>query len=306
MELMEYHKPALLRETIDGLSILPYGRYVDTTFGGGGHSREILKQLSERGKLFAFDQDPDVLANKIDDSRFVFIQQNFAFLKNFLRMYEAIPIDGLLADLGVSFHQFDLPERGFSFRFSGPLDMRMDRKGNLTAAKAINAYDESQLENIFKAYGELRNAKQIAAKIVAARAVAPIKTVEALKEVLADMVPEKHQHKFLAQVFQAIRIEVNAELKAIEALLNQAVEVLEVGGRLAFISYHSLEDRMVKNFFKTGNIEGEVKKDFYGNLIRPLKPINTKPIVPSAEEVAKNNRARSAKLRIAEKVNVEQ
>lgn len=303
--VMEYHKPALLRETIEGLSILPNGRYVDATFGGGGHSREILKQLSEFGKLFAFDQDPDALANKIEDSRFVFIQQNFAFLKNFLRMYEAIPIDGLLADLGVSFHQFDVPQRGFSFRFSGPLDMRMDQKGSLTAAKVINAYDESQLENIFKTYGELRNAKQIVAKIVAARNLAPIKTVEALKESLVDMVGEKHQHKFLAQVFQAIRIEVNGELKVIQALLEQTVEVLKVGGRVAFITYHSLEDRMVKNFFKTGSIEGEVKKDFFGNLIRPLKPINTKPIIPSREEIAINNRARSAKLRIAEKVNVE-
>lgn len=301
---MEYHKPALLQESVDGLSINAEGCYVDVTFGGGGHSREILKRLSDNGKLFAFDQDPDVAPNELKDDRFTMIYQNFSFLKNFLRMYNVIPVDGLLADLGVSFHQFDVPKRGFSFRFSGPLDMRMDQKRKLTAAAIVNDYSAEELERIFKAFGELRNAKQVVQRIEAGRATKKIKTVEGLKALLSDMVPEKHQHKFLAQVFQALRIEVNEELKVIQALLEQTVEVLKEGGRMAVITYHSLEDRMVKNFFKTGNIDGKVEKDFYGNLIRPMNPVNRKPIVPSQEEIQGNNRARSAKLRIAEKLEV--
>lgn len=303
MDLMEYHKPALLYECLEGLSISPDGTYVDATFGGGGHSQEILEQLSAKGKLFAFDQDPDAANNVFEDDRFIFIQQNFSFLRNFLRMYNAIPIDGLLADLGVSSHQFDVPKRGFSFRFSGPLDMRMNQKGDLTATKLINEYDEENLERIFREYGELRNARQIVDRILAKRETQSINTVESLKDLLQDMSVEKYRHKFLAQVFQALRIEVNQELKVIQDLLEQAVEVLKIGGRIAVITYHSLEDRMVKNFFKTGNIDGEQKKDFYGNLIRPLQPVNRKPIIPSKEELALNNRVRSAKLRIAEKIN---
>ncbi len=301
---MEYHKPALLNESVDGLSILADGCYVDVTFGGGGHSKEILKRLSEKGKLFAFDQDPDAENNRLDDSRFSLIPQNFSFLKNFLRMYNAIPVDGVLADLGVSFHQFDVPKRGFSFRFEGPLDMRMDQKRKMTAATVINLYSAEQLEFIFKEYGELRNAKQIVQKIEEARAEKKITTVEGLKEILKDITPEKIQHKFLAQVFQALRIEVNEELKVIQDLLEQTVEVLKDGGRMSVITYHSLEDRLVKNFFKTGNVQGKVEKDFFGNLIRPMEPVNRKPIVPGAEEIKDNNRSRSAKLRIAEKVKL--
>ena len=302
---MEYHKPALLQESVDGMGIQAEGRYVDVTFGGGGHSKEMLGRLSENGKLFAFDQDPDAEQNAIDDDRFTLINQNFSFLKNFLRMYNVIPVDGVLADLGVSFHQFDVPQRGFSFRFSGPLDMRMDQKRRLTAAKVVNSYSVERLETIFKEFGELRNAKLVVQKIEAARANQKIKTVEGLKLILSGIVPERLEHKFLAQVFQALRIEVNEELKVIQDLLEQTAEVLKVGGRMSVITYHSLEDRLVKNFFKTGNVEGKVDKDFYGNLIRPMEPINRKPIVPTAEEIKNNNRARSAKLRIARKLRVE-
>lgn len=301
---MVYHKPALLRETIDGLSLQPSGTYVDVTFGGGGHSSEILKRLSSQGKLFAFDQDPEAADNVMEDDRLTFIQQNFSFLKNFLKMYRAIPVDGVLADFGVSFHQFDQAERGFSFRFSGPLDMRMDKKRPLTAAKVLNEYEKAQLIYIFKSYGELRNAQKVADKIVAYRENHAFETIDDLKNLLQSMVPEKVQHKFLAQVFQAIRIEVNEELKVIEQFLEQSAEVLKVGGRVAVITYHSLEDRLVKNFFRSGNFEGKLNKDLYGNIIRPLEPVNRKPIVPSAEEVSENNRARSAKLRIAEKREV--
>jgi len=302
---MEYHRPALLHESVDGLSMIADGRYVDVTFGGGGHSKEILKRLSENGRLFAFDQDPDAERNKLEDGRFVLINQNFSFLKNFLRMYNAIPVDGLLADLGVSFHQFDVPKRGFSFRFSGPLDMRMDQKRRLTAAKVVNEYEAEKLVQLFKDFGELRNAKQVVQRIEVERVERKIKTVEQLKAILKNMVPEKHEHKFLAQVFQALRIEVNEELKVIQDLLEQSVEVLKGGGRMAVITYHSLEDRLVKNFFRTGNVQGKVEKDFFGNLIRPMNPINKKPIVPSHEEIGLNNRARSAKLRVAEKIDVE-
>ena len=301
---MVYHKPALLRETIDGLSLQPSGTYVDVTFGGGGHSSEILKRLSSQGKLFAFDQDPEAADNVMEDDRLTFIQQNFSFLKNFLKMYRAIPVDGVLADFGVSFHQFDQAERGFSFRFSGPLDMRMDKKRPLTAAKVLNEYEKAQLIYIFKSYGELRNAQKVADKIVAYRENHAFETIDDLKNLLQSMVPEKVQHKFLAQVFQAIRIEVNEELKVIEQFLEQSAEVLKEGGRVAVITYHSLEDRLVKNFFRSGNFEGKLNKDLYGNIIRPLEPVNRKPIVPSAEEVSENNRARSAKLRIAEKREV--
>jgi len=240
----------------------------------------------------------------MEDDRLVFIQQNFSFLKNFLKMYRAIPVDGVLADFGVSFHQFDQAERGFSFRFLGPLDMRMDKKRPLTAAKVLNEYEKAQLIYIFKNYGELRNAQKVADKIVAYRENHAFETIDDLKNLLQSMVPEKVQHKFLAQVFQAIRIEVNEELKVIEQFLEQSTEVLKVGGRLAVITYHSLEDRLVKNFFRSGNFEGKLNKDLYGNIIRPLEPVNRKPIVPSAEEVSENNRARRAMLSIAEKREV--
>ncbi|MEQ8909080.1 MAG: 16S rRNA (cytosine(1402)-N(4))-methyltransferase RsmH [Vicingaceae bacterium] len=300
--MLDYHKPALLHEVIEGLDLKFDGTYVDVTFGGGGHAREILKRLSDKGKLFAFDQDPDAVANLWEDDRLVFVPHNFTFLKNFLRAHQAVPVDGILADLGVSFHQFDQAERGFSFRFSGPLDMRMDQKRELTAEEVVNDYEQTELENIFRKYGELKNAKKIAALLLESRKEERITSIEKLKEVVSVLVPAKVEHKFLAQLFQAIRIEVNEELLAVEKLLEQALEVLKEGGLLAVITYHSLEDRLVKNFFRSGNFEGKVEKDFYGNVKRPFEPVNRKPIVPKAEEVQDNNRARSAKLRVARKL----
>lgn len=302
MSSREYHRPALLEESLEGLSINADGRYVDVTFGGGGHSREILKRLSDHGKLFAFDQDPDALNNTINDPRFTLIDQNFSYLKNFLRLHGMIPVDGILADLGVSFHQFDIAERGFSFRFDGPLDMRMDQKRPQTAAQILNVYAEEDLALLLKNYGELRQARAIAKKIVQKRAEGEIKQIAELKTLLNGFVPERHQHSFMAQVFQALRIEVNQEMEALQSLLEQSKEVLAEGGRLVVITYHSLEDRMVKNFFRSGNISGKQEKDFYGNLIRPLEPVNRKPITPSKEEVSANNRSRSAKLRVAKKL----
>lgn len=299
---VEYHKPALLQESIDGLSIKADGKYVDTTFGGGGHSREILKRLSDHGKLFAFDQDPDARANAIEDPRFQLIDQNFSFLKNFLKLYGMIPVDGILADLGVSFHQFDVAERGFSFRFDGPLDMRMDQKRKKTAAHILNVYAEQEIADLLRAYGELRQAKAIASKVAEKRKESEFKTIADLRELLEGFVPAKYQHTFMAQVFQALRIEVNQEMEVLETLLDQSKEVLTEGGRLVVITYHSLEDRMVKNYFRSGNIKGKQEKDLYGNLLRPFEPINRKPLTASPEELAENNRARSAKLRIAEKV----
>jgi len=298
----EYHRPALLDESLEGLSIKAEGKYVDATFGGGGHSREILKRLSDHGKLFAFDQDPDALKNKVDDPRFTLIDQNFAYLKNFLRLHGMIPVDGILADLGVSFHQFDVAERGFSFRFDGPLDMRMDKKRPKTAAQILNVYAEEDLATLLKNYGEVRQAKAIANKIVKQREQTEIKQIADLKDLLKGFVPERIQHSFMAQVFQALRIEVNQEMEVLESLLEQSKEVLADGGRLVVITYHSLEDRMVKNFFRAGNIQGKQEKDFYGNLIRPFEPVNRKPLTPSKEEITVNNRSRSAKLRIATKV----
>lgn len=297
-----YHKPALLEESLEGLSVEADGCYVDVTFGGGGHSRAILERLSDNGKLFAFDQDPDAQRNRIEDPRFTLIDQNFSFLKNYLKMYRMIPVDGILADLGVSFHQFDEAERGFSFRFDGPLDMRMDQKRELTAAQILNVYAEEDLALLLQNYGELRQAKAIAAKIVDRRQESEFQEVADFKEVLKSFVPEKYQHSYLAQVFQALRIEVNQEMEVLEDLLKQSEEVLAEGGRLVVITYHSLEDRMVKNYFKSGNIQGKQEKDLYGNLIRPFEPINRKPIIPSVEEVRENNRARSAKLRIAKRL----
>lgn len=297
---MEYHNPVLLKECIEGLNINPAGIYVDVTFGGGGHSREILKHLTT-GKLYAFDQDEDAVKNKIDDERFVLIKQNFRYLKNFLKMYNALPIDGLLADLGVSSHQFDEAERGFSTRFNAKLDMRMDQNGKLTAADVLNTYSEEELKRIFKLYGEIDNAGYLASIIFHNRKDKHIDTVNDLKVMITKCVKKGRENQYYAQVFQALRIEVNKELDVLQELLTQSLEVLKPGGRLVVISYHSLEDRLVKNIMRSGKLEGEVEKDFFGNQLTPFKQITKKPIVPSAEENEINSRARSAKLRIAEK-----
>jgi 16S rRNA (cytosine1402-N4)-methyltransferase len=297
---MQYHNPVLLKECIDGLNINPAGIYVDVTFGGGGHSREILKHLTT-GKLYAFDQDDDAVKNKIDDERFVLIKQNFRYLKNFLKMYNALPIDGLLADLGVSSHQFDEAERGFSIRFDAKLDMRMDQNGKQTAADVLNSYSEDELKRIFRLYGEVDNAGYLASIIFHNRKDKQIDTVNDLKNMIVKCVKRGRENQYYAQVFQALRIEVNKELDVLQELLMQSLEVLKPGGRLVVISYHSLEDRLVKNIMRSGKFEGEVEKDFYGNQLTPFKQITRKPIVPSDKENEENSRARSAKLRIAEK-----
>ena len=297
---MEYHNPVLLKESVDGLGIKPDGIYVDVTFGGGGHSREILSRLGPKGKLFAFDQDQDALANAIDDERFVLINENFRFLKRFLRFYGAKNVDGILADLGVSSHQFDVPERGFSTRFDAELDMRMNQKSDLNAYKVVNEYDDVNLKRVFYDYGELKNAPVLARTIIEAREIHPIKTTDELKEVLAKFLPEKVRNKVLAQIYQAIRIEVNQEMDVLKEFLEQSLEILKPEGRLSVISYHSLEDRLVKRFIKNGMFEGEPEKDFFGNFSVPFKSIG-KLIIPNTAEIKINNRARSAKLRIAEK-----
>lgn len=297
---MQYHNPVLLKECIEGLNIDPTGTYVDVTYGGGGHSREILKHLTT-GKLYAFDQDDDAVKNKIDDERFVLIKQNFRYLKNFLKMYNALPIDGLLGDLGVSSHQFDEAERGFSTRFNAKLDMRMDQNSSQTAADVLNEYSEEELKRIFKLYGEVDNAGYLASIIFHNRKGKHIETVDDLKTMITKCVKKGRENQYYAQVFQALRIEVNKELDVLQELLTQSLEVLKPGGRLVIISYHSLEDRLVKNIMRSGKFEGEVEKDFYGNQLTPFKLITKKPIVPTAEENELNSRARSAKLRIAEK-----
>ncbi|MEL1242180.1 16S rRNA (cytosine(1402)-N(4))-methyltransferase RsmH [Flavobacterium flavipallidum] len=301
MRTMEYHNPVLLKETVDGLNIKPDGVYVDVTFGGGGHSREILRRLGPNGKLFAFDQDEDALANAIDDERFVLINENFRYIKRFLRFYGARTVDGILGDLGVSSHQFDVPERGFSTRFDAGLDMRMSQKNDLNAYKVVNDYDDANLRRVFYDYGELKNAPALSRTIIEARQHRPIKTTDELKEALAKYLPEKVRNKVLAQIYQAIRIEVNQEMDVLKEFLEQSLEILNPGGRLSVISYHSLEDRLVKRFMKNGMFEGEPERDFYGNFSVPFKLIG-KLIVPSDEEIKLNNRARSAKLRIAEKI----
>lgn len=297
---MEYHNPVLLKETVDGLNIRPDGIYVDVTFGGGGHSREIMSRLGHGGKLFAFDQDLDALKNAIDDDRFMLINENFRFIKRFLRFHGIKQVDGILADLGVSSHQFDVAERGFSTRFEAELDMRMDQKGEVSAYNVVNEYDEQEISRVLFNYGELKNARAMASVIVAARQDAPIKNSEKLKEVLARFLPAHKSNKILAQIYQAIRIEVNQEMDVLKEFLEQSLEILKPGGRLSVISYHSLEDRLVKRFVKNGMFEGEPERDFFGNFEVPFKTIE-KLIVPSEEEIAINNRARSAKLRVAEK-----
>jgi len=295
---MEYHNPVLLKESVDGLNIKPDGVYVDVTFGGGGHSREILSRLNEKGKLFAFDQDEDAKRNVIDDPRFTLIPQNFRFIKRYLRFYGIKKVDGILADLGVSSHQFDEAERGFSTRFDADLDMRMNQSGALSAFEVINKYDEEKLTNVLFNYSELRNAKDIARRIVEKRTSEKIKTSFELKEVLAAFVPKSQEHKVLAQIFQGIRIEVNQEIEALKEFLLQVPELLNEGGRLSVLSYHSLEDRLVKRFIRNGLFEGEPVKDYYGNVTVPLKKVG-QMAVPSFQEIKKNSRARSAKLRIA-------
>jgi len=298
---MEYHNPVLLMETVDGLDIKPDGVYVDVTFGGGGHSKEILKRLGPNGRLFGFDQDEDALANALEDERFTLINENFRFIKRFLRFHGIKSVDGILADLGVSSHQFDVAERGFSTRFDAELDMRMSQKNDLSAFKVVNEYDEANLRRVFYDYGELKNAPAIARVILEAREVEEIKNTEQLKTVLGRFLPAHKSHKILAQMYQAIRIEVNQEMDVLKEFLEQSLEILKPGGRLSVISYHSLEDRLVKRYIKNGMFEGEPERDFFGNFSVPFKTIG-KLIVPNDAEIRINNRARSAKLRIAEKV----
>lgn len=297
-----YHVPVMLAECIDGLNIKPDGVYVDVTFGGGGHSREILKQLGDKGVLIAFDQDPDAQRNKIDDPRFLFVDQNFAFLRNNLRLLGFKQVDGILADLGVSSHQFNEPERGFSTRFESSLDMRMDQQGSFTAADVLNTYAEEELHKIFGIYGEVKNAKSLARSIVTARMSAPILTLGDFRNAIAAHVPKGKENKYMAQVFQALRIEVNAEIKVLESFLEQTAEVIKPGGRLVVMSYHSLEDRPVKNFLAKGKFKGEVEKDFFGNQQKPFQVVTRKAVVADEEELSRNNRARSAKLRIGERL----
>jgi len=301
MQTMEYHKPVLLKETVDGLNIQPEGVYVDVTFGGGGHSREILERLGETGKLIAFDQDTDALENAIDDPRFLLINENFRFLKRFLRFYGYKQVDGILGDFGVSSHQFDVAERGFSTRFEADLDMRMNRNSDFSAYDVINTYEQNRLRSVLANYGELRSAAGMARMIVEARGEEPIKSSDQLKRALGRFLPKHKENKILAQVYQAIRIEVNQELEALKEFLLQTNEVLKPGGRLSLISYHSLEDRLVKRFMRNGMFEGEPEKDVFGKAEVPFKPVG-KFMIPSETEIAENPRARSAKLRIAEKL----
>ena len=298
---MEYHNPVLLHPTVDGLNINPAGIYVDVTFGGGGHSREILKRLGSNGKLFAFDQDEDALANAIEDERFELIHENFRYIKRFLRFHGIKQVDGILADLGVSSHQFDVAERGFSTRFEAKLDMRMSRKNELSAYQVVNTYDAAGLTRILLEYGELKSAPAMARTIIEAREHQPIQNTEQLKTVLSRFLPAHKSNKILAQIYQAIRIEVNQEMEVLKEFLEQSLEILKPGGRLSVISYHSLEDRLVKRFMRNGMFEGEPERDFFGRFTVPFKTIE-KLIVPNQQEIEINNRARSAKLRVAEKL----
>ncbi|MBC7567814.1 MAG: 16S rRNA (cytosine(1402)-N(4))-methyltransferase RsmH [Pedobacter sp.] len=297
-----YHVPVLLQECINGLDIKPNGVYVDVTFGGGGHSREILKHLGKDGVLIAFDQDPDAQRNKIDDPRFQFVDQNFAFLKNNLRLLGFKTVDGILADLGVSSHQFNEPERGFSTRFESALDMRMDKQGKLTAAEVLNTYTEDKLHKIFGIYGEVKNAKSLSKAVVTGRVEKPIVTLSDFKKIIEAQIPKGKENKYMAQVFQALRIEVNAEIEVLENFLLQTADVLKEGGRLVVLSYHSLEDRPVKNYLAKGKFRGEVEKDFFGNEQKPFKVITRKAVIANETELLKNSRSRSAKLRIGERL----
>ena len=296
-----YHIPVLLMPSVDGMNIRPDGIYADMTFGGGGHSREILSRLGDGGRLLSFDQDEDAERNIVDNPHFTFVRSNFRYLKNFLRYHGIEQVDGILADLGVSSHHFDDSERGFSFRADGPLDMRMNKRAGITAADVVNNYSEERLADIFYLYGELKNSRKIASVLAKARAIQPINTIGEFLEVIKPLFGREREKKELAKVFQALRIEVNHEMEALKEMLCATAEVLRPGGRLVVITYHSLEDRLVKNMMKTGNVEGKMEKDFYGNVETPFRLVNNKVIVPSDEEIAENPRSRSAKLRIAEK-----
>ena len=296
----EYHVPVLLNESVNGLEIKANGDYVDVTYGGGGHSREILSRLGT-GRLFAFDQDEDAAANVIHDDRLFFIRHNFKYIRNFLKYYDVEQVDGILADLGVSSHDFDVAERGFSFRFDGDLDMRMNRDSSQTAADIVNTYTEDQLRTVFREYGEIVNAGRLAKQLVSARNAKPVQTIEQFKEAIAPCVSRLQESKYLAKVFQALRIETNHEMDVLHEFLEQSIQLLKPGGRLVVITYHSLEDRMVKNFIRSGDFTGKQEKDFYGNVESPLVAINRKVIVPTEDEIERNPRARSGKLRIAEK-----
>ena len=297
-----YHIPALLQESINGLNIKEDGTYVDVTFGGGGHSRAIMEQLGERGRLLGFDQDLDTLRNKLNDSRFTFVHSNFSFLKNFVRYYDIEAVDGILADLGVSFHHFDDAERGFSFRQDSALDMRMNRRASIDARTVLATYSEEELARLFYLYGELKQSRRIASAIVKARSNGEISTTGQLVELVSPFVRRSQEKKELAQVFQALRIEVNHEIDVLKSLLEQSLEILKPGGRLVVITYHSLEDRLVKNFMRSGNVDGKIDKDFYGRVSTPWRLVNNKVIIASEAEVESNPRSRSAKLRIAEKL----
>ena len=297
-----YHNPVLLQESISSLITKPEGFYADATFGGGGHSRAILEALTPEGRLMAFDRDADAAANAPKDPRFTLIHNNFRFIHNYTLLHHPEGLDGILADLGVSSHQFDTAERGFSFRYSAPLDMRMNVQGDKTAADIVNSYTQNELEKILKVYGEVDNSRKIAELITKAREEKPILTTDDLDNAIAAALPSFAEHKFLAKVYQALRIEVNQEMRALEKFLSGAAASLKKGGRMAIITYHSLEDRMVKNFFRSGNIEGNIVKDVYGRSSAPLKPLGGKPVLPSEDEIAQNTRARSAKLRVAEKI----
>lgn len=297
-----YHIPVLLTESLNGLDIKPDGIYVDVTFGGGGHSKKILESLNDKGHLYSFDQDKDAENNILPNDNFTFIRSNFRYLKNFLKYHNVTSVDGILADLGVSSHHFDEQERGFSFRFEGPLDMRMNQRAKLTAADIVNNYSEENLANLFYIYGELKNSRKIASSIIAARKDKEIKTIEEFLEITTPLFGQQRLKKEMAKVFQALRIEVNQEMQALKEMLESAIEVLKPGGKLVVITYHSLEDRMVKNLFKTGNIEGVLNKDFYGKVLTPIKNLTSKVITATDEELENNPRSRSAKLRVAEKI----
>lgn len=298
----EYHIPALLPQALDALNIKPDGIYVDCTYGGGGHSRAIVEKLSEAGHLYGFDQDMDAVGRAMTDPRFTIVHGNFRFIGNFMRYYGAESVDGILADLGVSFHHFDDPDRGFSFRFEGPLDMRMNRNAKLTAAQIVNNYPEERIADILYLYGEMKNSRKLASAIVKLRDKQPIATTEQLIAAVEPMLNPRDRKTDLAKIFQALRIEVNDELGALRDLLNESLKLLKPGGRLAIITYHSLEDRLVKNFMKTGNLEGKEQKDFFGRNLSPLKLLGSKPIVPDAAEIEANPRSRSAKMRVCEKL----
>ncbi|MDR0745573.1 MAG: 16S rRNA (cytosine(1402)-N(4))-methyltransferase RsmH [Mediterranea sp.] len=300
-EEMTYHVPVMLKNSVDGMDIHPDGTYMDVTFGGGGHSKEILSRLGAKGKLLSFDQDEDAEKNIVNDKRFIFVRSNFRYLSNFLRYYNVEKVDAILADLGVSSRHFDDSKRGFSFRFNSALDMRMNKRAGVTAADIVNNYEEERLANIFYSYGELKNSRKLSSVIVRERAKNNIRTIEEFLTTIKPLFPEKREKKELAKVFQALRIEVNQEIEALKEMLVSATEALKPGGRLVVITYHSLEDRMVKNLMKTGNIEGKQKQDFFGNLQTPFRLINNKVITPTPEEIERNPRSRSAKLRIAEK-----